>query len=282
MLQSVVELVKSSLVPGSRSFLLAGATIAVALAWGPRRLRPLAIPALALLVCAYWIASLPIVSDALATHFNASGARPVIASAIAGAKAIVVLGAGVETVSVNGRAVTLATRQSAYNALEAVRVAQLLPYPVPIIASGGRGSSASKQPESELLRDMMVRYGVPADVIELESASSTTHEQAMFASAILRARHFERFVLVAPPAQLPRAAAAFRAQGVEPIPAPADYPHEDSPGRSKWLPSVDALNASENASYDYLAALYYWLRGWLAPRSSSATHVVIDGADFGG
>ena len=71
-LDSVAALAKSLLIPGTITFLLFGLTLGVALAYGPRRLRPLGLPLLAVLALAYWLAAVPVVAHLLATRFHAS------------------------------------------------------------------------------------------------------------------------------------------------------------------------------------------------------------------
>jgi uncharacterized SAM-binding protein YcdF (DUF218 family) len=272
MLQSIAEIVKTYFVPGSFTFLLFGLTAGVALAYGPRRARRIAVPLLTVLTLGYWIASVPVVSDALSTRFHAAESQSVTAADIADAQAIVLLGAGVRSYVSGGHTATLPYQQTIYNAFEAARLFRLLSGRAPIIASGG-GPEGHAEPESSVLRDLLLRAGVPEHQILLESASRTTHEQAVEVAPLLKAHHWRRVVLIAPPVQLPRAAAVFRAQGVDPIPVAAPV-HSDG-GKSPtggWIPNGGALNASTRAMYDYLAWGYYWMRGWLKPSSSATEH----------
>jgi uncharacterized SAM-binding protein YcdF (DUF218 family) len=266
MFDSLAEIVKSFLIPGSFSFLLLGLTIGVLLGWGPKRVRRFAVPMLTLLAAGYWIGSVPIVADALATRFHASDAAPATAATIADADAIVVLGAGVRSYVSAGRATTIPDQQTIYNASEGARLFHLTGGRLSIIASGGIAHPRSQQePETVVIRDLLMRAGVPADRILLESQSRTTHEQALNIAPMLKERHWERFALVTPPVQLPRAAASFAALGVRPIPAAAPFRSAlagDS-SSSRWFPNGGALSDSARAAYDYVAWGYYWMRGWL-------------------
>ena len=265
MLQAFAELIKAFFVPGSLFFLLLGLTAGVLLAYGPRRSRRLAIPALALLAIGYWLASFPVVSDALNTRFHSDEAHSVMLPDLSGAQAIVVLGAGATGYAAEGRTVTIPSQQTIFNALEAARVFQLLAGRLPVIASGGVGDPDTvKDPESVLLRDLLLRYGVPSEQITLESTSRTTHEQALLVAPLLKEGGWDRFVLVAPPVHMPRAVAVFTAQGVQPIPAVSQFQSDPPPVRTaRWMPNEAALQASTRAAYDYLAWGYYWMRGWL-------------------
>jgi uncharacterized SAM-binding protein YcdF (DUF218 family) len=267
LVEAVANFVKTFLIPGSLSFLLLGLTAGVLLAYGPRRSRRFAAPALALLAGGYWIGSLPIVSDALATRFHARSAQPATAADLLDVQVIVVLGAGANGYVGGGRMVTLPDRQTVFNALEAGRLFRLLSSSVPVIASGGIvDPDAHQEPESIVLRDLLMRAGVPDDRILLESTSRTTHEQAINIAPMLRAHQWVRVALVAPPVQMVRALAVFGAEGIHPIPAVAPYRSDDSATSgpvSRWLPNGEALDVSSRATYDYLAWVYYWARGWL-------------------
>lgn len=267
MLQSFAELVKSLLIPGSFPFLLFGITIGIVIAYGPRRLRRYGLPLIAAIVACYWIAGLPSVAHLVATRFHAADARQRTAADLAGARAIVVLAAGKRTVVSGGYEVAVPEAQTVLNALEGARLYKMLG--LPVIASGGGGSieehdSTTADTESVLMRNILLRAGVPDQQILMESDSRTTREQAQHVAPMLKSRGWEPFVLVAPPVQLPRAAAVFRREGVHPMLAAAPYQPGLNNGRqSGWIPNGGALHSVERSTYDYLAWFYYWARGWL-------------------
>ncbi|MES1254404.1 MAG: YdcF family protein [Acidobacteriota bacterium] len=266
MLDSLAELTKSLFIPGTLTFLLFGLTVGVLLGWGPRRSRRVALPLLTALALGYWLASIPVVGAALATRFHARDAGQVTLADVAGAQAIVVLGAGIRNTYVAaGHVLTMPDPQTIANAVEAARIYGLFPGGLPVVASGGRQSGVVDQDsESTILREWLIHAGVPADRIVLESASRTTREQAQLVAPLLKAHHWSRFVLVVPAVQMPRAAAVFRAAGVDPVPAAAPFQlGGDRNATHGWLPNGGALRWSERATYDYLAWGYYWLRGWL-------------------
>jgi uncharacterized SAM-binding protein YcdF (DUF218 family) len=270
---SLAELTKSFLVPGTLTFLLFGLTLGVLLAHGPRRWRPLGLPLLTLLAASYWLASVPVVGAALATRFHARDAGQVTMAEVSGAQAIVVLGAGIRnTYAAAGHVLTVPDLQTILNAVEAARVHRLFPNGLPIIASGGRQQGAVEQDsESAILREWLIYAGVPPDHIVLESGSRTTREQAQLVAPMLKTNHWSSFVLVVPAVQMPRAVAVFRAAGVNPIPASAPFRLDADPkGTLGWMPNGGALRWSERATYDYLAWAYYWLRGWLTAPSYDA------------
>jgi uncharacterized SAM-binding protein YcdF (DUF218 family) len=263
-LDALAAVVKTLLIPGTLTFLLFGVSVGVLLMFGPRQSRPYARLWLAVLALSYWLGSLPAVADVLATRFHARDSRPVAVADLAGARAIVVLGAGIRTsYMVGGRLMAIPDPQTIFNAAEAARIYGLFPDGLAVVASGGRQSD-EQQVESEILKDWLTAAGVPAERITLESGSRTTREQAQLVAPILKSNHWERFVLVTPAVQGPRAAAVFRHEGVDPISAAAPYSSDVEQNNSRaWIPNGGALRATERATYDYLAWVYYWLRGWL-------------------
>ena len=108
--------------------------------------------------------------------------------------------------------------------------------------------------------------GLPADRMLYETASKTTREQALAVRDIARAHDLRRLVLVASTIHMPRAFHAFRAVGLDVVPAPPSVPHGDLPrnGVLAAVPRVEALHFSSESLYEYLALAYYWSRGWLA------------------
>jgi len=265
MLQSVADFIKTFLIPGSFSFLLLGLTFGVLLSRGPKRSRKLAVPLLTALAILYWLESLPVVADVLGTRFYAADARPKSPGELSGAHAIVVLGAGAWSYGPATQRVTVPQEQTIFNAFEGARLSHLMSDRLPVIASGGVVSAdAEEDTEAALLRALLIRGGVPAERVLLESDSRTTREQVLNVVPMLKQHGWDPFILIAPAVQLPRAAAGFAAQGVHPIGAAAPFrpPHHYSPVE-QWLPDPAVLHVSERAAYDYLAWFYYWMRGWL-------------------
>lgn len=221
---------------------------------------------LTLLALAYWAASVPRVADAWATRFHAAGTGQATLDDLAGARAIVVLGAGIRTTfTVGSFVLAIPDAQTIYNAIEGARIYHLIPGGLPVVASGGKQDGVPDEAtESGILKEWLMRAGVPEDRIISESRSRTTREQAELVMPMLQAQGWTRFVLVTPAVQGPRAAAVFRRRGGDPIPAAAPFwPQEDRVGPPGWIPTGGALRASERATYDYLAWGYYWVRGWM-------------------
>jgi len=177
-----------------------------------------------------------------------------------GAWCVVLLGGGASTLTDGQGALGQLTPTSALRVLETARVARMIDARL-VIASGGFPTSGHQLlPESRMLREALVSLGVPGDRILEESTSRTTQEEAVLIRALLKERGIDRFVLVTSPPHMRRAIAAFRAQGLHPIPSVSRL--RSSLFRPPLLlPSEDALSESDMALYDYAAILYYWIRG---------------------
>lgn len=145
-----------------------------------------------------------------------------------------------------------------------------------VIASGGRVSlfdTGSSTPAEEMAR-LLEFMGVPAESILLEDRSQNTYENALNSAELLRARGLSRILLVTSALHMPRATALFEAQGLEVIPAPADYILSQPQWDQLWsagpagvflglFPSAGNLNLTTNVMKEYLGLLVSRLQGWL-------------------
>jgi len=260
-LQPILNLFKQTLHPASALtilLLLATGTLLLYVGggrWGRRWLTAV--------VLAYWFMATP----ACASWF----VRPLVrgygplqsAAAAKGAAVIVLLSGGTLTYVVSGRSVTTLSDQSAFRALEAARLYRLLGRAT-IIASGGMPLPESQtEPEDVALRDALIRLGVAASDIVLESESNTTYEQAVRIKPMLTAMHVDRFVLVSSPEHMRRSLAVFEAQGLHPIPS-VSARSSDFDRANAFVPARHALSESDAALYQYGALLYYWAHGRLS------------------
>ncbi len=92
--------------------------------------------------------------------------------------------------------------------------------------------------------------GVPRDAIILEAKSWDTEEEARLLKPILGA---DRFALVTAARHMPRSMMLFRAKGLNPIPAPADFATEEFIlAFNSLAPTVSGLEMSQDAIHEYL------------------------------
>jgi uncharacterized SAM-binding protein YcdF (DUF218 family) len=263
-LRLAADLIKGFLVPGSISFLVLALAVGVTMLYGGEALGRWGRRALTVLAVVYWALSTQFVADWLSAGL-VGGFRAIgDARAARGADTIVVLSVGSTTYRVNGQEVPELGKDTAFNVLEAARVYRLLGHPL-VVASGGITDSAdSRTADSEMMRDALVKLGLPADRIQLESRSGNTREQALFTAEILRKRGIRAIVLVTAPEHMERAIGSFETLGFSVVPSVSAFRAQQAGSLWRRLkPSRGALLQSDWAVYEYLARAFYWLQGWI-------------------
>jgi uncharacterized SAM-binding protein YcdF (DUF218 family)/glycosyltransferase involved in cell wall biosynthesis len=113
--------------------------------------------------------------------------------------------------------------------------------------------------EAEIMRDLAVANGVPAEAIVLEETAANTHEMVAASSAILRRQGWKKILFVSSPYHMRRALLAWRgtAPDVTVVPTPVHqslfYLHERGP----------SLDQIRGIVHEYAAIPFYWWRGWI-------------------
>jgi uncharacterized SAM-binding protein YcdF (DUF218 family) len=180
-----------------------------------------------------------------------------------GADAVLILGGGASTARVGGEVGGTLTASSLLRALEGARVFKAIGARL-LIASGGiPRPDLQLRPESEMMREVLVRTGIAPSAIVEDGVSRTTHEQSLLIGPLLRAHHVERFVLVTSPIHMHRSLAAFRAAGLHPTGSATPIRSEAAPPVFPFLPNRDSLLLSDDGLYEYAAWIYYWSQGWV-------------------
>jgi uncharacterized SAM-binding protein YcdF (DUF218 family) len=124
--------------------------------------------------------------------------------------------------------------------------------------------------DMETLLEMM---GIPSEAIWLQPKSRNTYEDALYSAQILKEKGIRRILLVTSAWHMPRSVELFQAQGLDVIPAPADFTVTDADWeeltgpdvRAKilgLLPSADSLGLTTRMFKEYLGMLVYDLRGY--------------------
>ena len=136
--------------------------------------------------------------------------------------------------------------------------------PYVIVTGGNQPWSTSQASEADLIRDLLVEWGVPRDVIMLEGSSRNTRENAMFTKNLVDSIHCDQALLVTSAAHMPRAMAAFGAVGVPVTPVSTDVRVADTSSFTvmDFLPSADGLKMSSDALREMVGQWVYELRGW--------------------
>ena len=159
------------------------------------------------------------------------------------------------------------------------RARRLNASPFVIVTAGGSDGDRS----NTIVRDILVRNGVPDSVIQVENSGLNIRETAEDVEEFLEERQVvgdrearsgsnndARVVLVAPAIIMSRAALTFEDIDLEVIARPTDfYSARFSRGGGllerlpSILPSVDALQLTTRYWDEAMTSLYYFLRGWL-------------------
>lgn len=145
-----------------------------------------------------------------------------------------------------------------------------------ILLSGGNLEFSSERNETpaEAMQEILVFMNVPKDVILQQNESENTYEDALLSAQMLEDMDIKEIILVTSALHMPRAKALFENQGVEVIPAPADFTITEQNWENAFdpkltefiiylLPNTSSLGLTTNALKEYLGIFVYSLRGWL-------------------
>lgn len=134
-----------------------------------------------------------------------------------------------------------------------------------LIAGGNAPDSPNERPEAEIIRDLLVMWGVPGDKIVVETRSRNTWENAREIHALWKREPFGSALLVTSAAHMPRAIGVFRRLGLPVVPCSVDVHVVEGAPRdlTYWIPNAGALSQTTDAIRAWLGILVYRWRGWI-------------------
>ncbi len=134
--------------------------------------------------------------------------------------------------------------------------------PCLVLAAGGKvDKSLPGEAEGIAMREMLLRLGVPATDIAVESHSLDTFENAVNAGSVLTQRGINRIVLVTDAMHLRRASSLFRRQGLTVTPAASHcYASEFRWEVFAVLPDLNAAGINAAVFRELLGTLWGELR----------------------
>lgn len=135
---------------------------------------------------------------------------------------IILLGGAEDGRIAEGRQ-SLTLNAAAERVTETLRLARAMPGTRVIICGGSGAVLRAHSPGGPAVASYLRVLGISEDRLVLESESRTTYENALFAKRIINPQPGQRFVLVTSAAHMPRSVGAFRKQGFDVIPWPADF-----------------------------------------------------------
>lgn len=208
-----------------------------------------------------WISSTPLVAESLYRHLE-SRYPPLPLEQVPQAGCIVLLG-GVVSPPLKPRVDTELSESvdRVYKAAQLYRAGKAR---MVIVTAGNQPWSLSPWAEADLIRDLLVEWGVSEDAIFLEGSSRNTRENAIFSKNLIDSIHCETSLLVTSAAHMPRAVAAFQAVGVSITPVSTDVRAIDKglPRAMDFLPSAAALAMTTDAVREWIGGAVYRAQGW--------------------
>lgn len=224
---------------------------AAALAWRRRRAAGVALGVFAF--AALWVSSLEVLGRHL---LHSLEPPPAAQSALASAKAIVVLGSS----RIQGSpeyAEDIVNGEGLVRLRYAARLARRLD--LPILVAGGMPYGGTQSEGRAMARALETDFKTPARWVEEQS--STTMENASRAYSILRPEGRTRIALVTSAWHMRRARLAFAKAGFEIVPAPTSYVSRGETQVLDWIPSAPGLAMTRTALWEALGIAWYRLRG---------------------
>jgi uncharacterized SAM-binding protein YcdF (DUF218 family) len=208
-----------------------------------------------------WICAMP----AFAAWAKASLERqypPQVLAAVPGADVAIVLGGAVGQPVPPRMAIDLSAASD--RVLHAARLYRAGKVRRVLVTGGNIPWLASARSEAELIRDLLVEWGVPTDAIDIAGASRNTYENALEIVAMRQRAPFASALLVTSAAHMPRAMAVFRRAGLSVMAATTDVEVVDNADRSilRWFPDAGALAMTTDAVKEWIGLWVYRTRGY--------------------
>lgn len=191
-----------------------------------------------------WLWATPALSNGLRVQLEADY-PPLLMNNVPSEAAAVVLGGAVSPPSAKQPYANL--HSEADRVWHAARLHHAGKAPL-LILSGGSDGETAEMPEAQAMQILLRDLSVPSAAMLLEGTSRTTRQNAESSAALLKRLGIGRVLLVTSALHMARAAAQFRAAGVDVVPVATDHtvPMKlDS--ASAWLPDAGALADSGRA-----------------------------------
>lgn len=130
---------------------------------------------------------------------------------------------------------------------------------VPVLASGG--GSRGAQPYAITMREVLEKEGVPHDAVWTEWKSTSTYQNAELSARVLKEKRIHKIALVTEAYHMPRAAACFRKQGIEVVPAACGFRIPLRFHLHELVPTWEAISWNEDTLHEVIGIVWYWLKG---------------------
>jgi uncharacterized SAM-binding protein YcdF (DUF218 family) len=238
---------------------LFAAVLSLLFIWQRRRV--LSVVCLLTAILVLGVSSLPVVAGRLLWSLERQY-PPVSVEAIPAADCIVLLGGALGVASFPR--VNVELTDAADRVYQSAKLYRLGMGRRIIVAAGNQPWARDLEPEANMIRELLVEWGVPAQSIILDSTSRNTRENAINGAALIRQAGCQSNLLVTSAWHMPRAVASFRAVGVAVIPVTVDvrFVEGGSDPITKFIPRADALAASSQVILEWMGIWVYRWNGW--------------------
>lgn len=118
------------------------------------------------------------------------------------------------------------------------------------------------QGEAYYARELLLDWGVPKEVILIESESRTTEQNMQNLGSLLKQQGVKSALLVTSALHMPRSIELFRQLPIMLSPASADVliREHHSPKVLSWIPSANALELTTVSLHEYYGKWFNWLK----------------------
>ena len=136
--------------------------------------------------------------------------------------------------------------------------------PYLIVTGGNQPWSTVTKSEADLIRDLLVEWGVPYEAIMLEGSSRNTRENALYTKHLVDSIHCNEALLVTSAAHMPRSVSAFQSVGIAVTPVSTDVRVADTNSLTPmdFLPDARALQMTSDAIRELVGQWVYKVQGW--------------------
>ena len=130
---------------------------------------------------------------------------------------------------------------------------------LPMLLCGGT-EPGLKTSLASIMRRMMAEQGVPESMLWTEDNSTSTYENALFGTRILRQKGVQRIILVTEAYHMLRSERCFRKQGIVVIPAACNFAHVGGEPNSV-LPVGGGILLNEQTLHELVGLSWYLVKG---------------------
>lgn len=170
--------------------------------------------------------------------------------------AIVVLGGGVVRGTPTGSEVGRTTLKRLYKGWQLHKKTGL-----DLVVSGGVVPGATDSPVANVMKKVLLSWGVPEDEVILEKKSKNTWQNAVNTTVMLEKADYERIVLVTSATHMQRAVYSFKKNGeAQVVAAPTDYILDTDTSLLDFLPNRNSLNNSLTAFHEWVGLAWYYFK----------------------